>query len=866
MSRRRFFAYFFGILGAVVLGIALYLAFGDLGRHKERIEALVSRSVGRPFTIEGPFSVRLVPVVAVSAERVRLGNMQGGSQPQMVEFGKAVVKIGFWSLISGPPDVHVFELHDATVLLERGADGKGNWEMVPPAEVDEEEPEAEDEKAQVPVVIRMAQLNNVRLIYREAKKHDRVLQLDQLSITPGKEGLLALEGAGKVDVYPLSLKGEAGPIKALLSARDMRVAMQGVLGKLALDIHGVIGSLDPLDGADLTLKIEHPDLGSMLEKLEVPVVATGPAKVDAQLKDAGERTQLDFNAKAGEFTVATSGTLKSLSLAGADLTLKIDHTEIGNLLKTLELPAIATGPMRIDTRIKDVGARRELDFKAKLGDIAANLKGTLKTRGLMDSDLKFDVTAADAARLASVFDVKDVPATPLKLTGHTVYSRKQVKFDALTAALGGASVRVDGTMQHTRDKKAAFRFQMSAESLQKLRATWPVLKVSASGAVELTKGRVEAKDLKAVLGENQLAGSLLLTDAPKHFDVQLSSPRLDLSPFMAKDKEDKSGAAPAPAKPEPKKSDAPKPKFVFDEKPLPLDKMKETNGKLHVSFGELVLTERSFKDVDSNITMDHGKLIFDFRAAGVQEGTLQGEGTFVPGANGTADLNLKIDLANVRASLASEGLSPTDVPPLGLAMNIKIQGSSARQMAAGANGHLLLTQGAGKTKSGLISAYGGGVLSQLSEKLNPFAKDDPFMTLDCTIARADIVNGQVTVKPVVIQTEKVTITADGKIDLHTEKLLIDFNTRPRKGIGVSPGMFTNPLIRLEGTLVSPRIGMGAKGVASGALAVATGGATVIAGGAVDRMQGEQDVCAKTLEEAKNPAAAKDAEKDAEKKK
>jgi hypothetical protein len=155
-------------------------------------------------------------------------------------------------------------------------------------------------------------------------------------------------------------------------------------------------------------------------------------------------------------------------------------------------------------------------------------------------------------------------------------------------------------------------------------------------------------------------------------------------------------------------------------------------------------------------------------------------------------------------------------------------------------------------------------VSELTQKLNPFAKDDPFMKLDCTIARADIVNGQVTVKPVVIQTEKVTITADGKVDLHTEKLLIDFNTRPRKGIGVSPGMFTNPLIRLEGTLASPRIGVGAKGMASGALAVATGGATVIAGGAVDRMQGEQDVCAKTLEEAKNPAAAKEAEKNAEK--
>ena len=81
------------------------------------------------------------------------------------------------------------------------------------------------------MVIRSAQLNNVRLIYREAKKHDRVVQLDKLSITPGKEELLALDGQGKVDVYPLALKGEAGPLKSLLSARDMRMAMQDVVGQ-----------------------------------------------------------------------------------------------------------------------------------------------------------------------------------------------------------------------------------------------------------------------------------------------------------------------------------------------------------------------------------------------------------------------------------------------------------------------------------------------------------------------------------------------------------------------------------------------------------------------------------------------------------
>src|SRR3982750_917473 len=114
-------------------------------------------------------------------------------------------------------------------------------------------------------------------------------------------------------------------------------------------------------------------------------------------------------------------------------------------------------------------------------------------------------------------------------------------------------------MQHTRDRKAAFRFDMASESLAKLRATWPALKVAASGAVELTKGRIEAKDLKAVLGDNQLAGSLLLIDEPRHYNVQLSSPRLDLTPFMAQGKPGEGTTA--PAEPETAKAEAPKKKF-----------------------------------------------------------------------------------------------------------------------------------------------------------------------------------------------------------------------------------------------------------------------------------------------------------------
>ncbi len=54
------------------------------------------------------------------------------------------------------------------------------------------------------------------------------------------------------------------------------------------------------------------------------------------------------------------------------------------------------------------------------------------------------------------------------------------------------------------------------------------------------------------------------------------------------------------------------------------------------------------------------------------------------------------------------------------------KGASARQMASLANGRVLVTQGPGKLKSGLIGLIGGDLLRELVGKLNPFAAQDPY--------------------------------------------------------------------------------------------------------------------------------------------
>jgi uncharacterized protein involved in outer membrane biogenesis len=794
MSLRRLVVIVLSIGGALVLATSLYLAFGDLSRHKGRIEAFVAKKTGRPFAIDGAFALEVLPSVAVKAERVRLGNAEWGSAPQMVEVGRFSTEIGLWSLVSGPVDVRSLELGDVSVLLETGKDGKGNWVLGKGTKPEEEQRGADSLDpgvTEVPAVIRKGNLSNVRITYRATGKPNRVALLETLTIAPGTAGLLAISGKGQVGRYATTLTGELGPLDALFAGRNIRMALEAGVEKLRLDVKGGLGRLKPLDGADLTLKIEHPDVGTMLENLRLPVVATGPLNVDARLKDKGELTQVDVD--------------------------------------------------------------------AKLGDNAANVNGTLRTLGLPGSDLRFSASVADAARLASAFDVTGVPAEALEVSGHVVSSRKEIKLDGVDAKFAGAEAKADGSIRAGRDRGAALTFTVNAESLARLREGLPAIPFRASASYTGSRDTQELRDLKAAVGKSEISGSatLRLKD-PKGVEAELVSPSLDLTPFATKEKgkekgkeQAAEGAPPAAsAKPAVK---APKKKFVFDETPLPLDKLKDANVKLHVVVTELALEAGLLKDVDGTLSVDNGQLTLEWRASGGYEGSFGGTVKLQPAGDGSADLSVEASLKGVRAGLAAaEGVDPHEVPPMSVDVTLQARGASPRQMAAGANGTVLVAIGPGKVKSGLVGMLGGGILGQLASKLNPFSAKDPYTKVDCTVTRVDIVDGKVSVDPVLMQSEKVTVTADGKVDLHTEELVFDFNTRPRKGIGVSPGMFTNPFLKLDGTLVSPRLGVGAKGAASGGVAAATAGASVVVKGLVDRIAGEADLCQSTLEKATHP--------------
>ncbi|MEJ2483617.1 MAG: hypothetical protein P8049_11035 [Gemmatimonadota bacterium] len=101
-----------------------------------------------------------------------------------------------------------------------------------------------------------------------------------------------------------------------------------------------------------------------------------------------------------------------------------------------------------------------------------------------------------------------------------------------------------------------------------------------------------------------------------------------------------------------------------------------------------------------------------------------------------------------------------------------------------------------------------------------------------------------------VQTEKLTIVGGGTVDLNTERLNIEFNTKPRSGVGISADMFVTPFVSLSGTLADPGVGLNPKGILlSGGAAFATGGLSFLLEGLADRVTAQADHCEKSLSEA-----------------
>ena len=333
-------------------------------------------------------------------------------------------------------------------------------------------------------------------------------------------------------------------------------------------------------------------------------------------------------------------------------------------------------------------------------------------------------------------------------------------------------------------------------------------------------------DFEVALGgkSSQLKGTAALNPSkPSQFNFSFKAGELDLSAIPAFNSHASSQTPTAKGATE----------RFFSDNPLPLDYLPNGNGTLNIDIAQLVLPSKVvLKKVVmlarlSPQQLDIPKVVF-------QLGNGQFDGTArIGNTQGSPNWAFKgqasgFTLEQLLASTDSKGkVSGGDMRA---AFNFTSSGMSPHQIASSLSGQSQITIGSARLASSFMN-QGGDVLITLFDAINPLRKKSNETVLECAVAYLPIKAGLVSVKDSVgIETDRLNIALTGFINLNSEQ--INLAIYPKEKSGLTAGVDLANLVRLQGTLAKPQVGINKEAVVNQALALGlgflTGGASIVA--------------------------------------
>lgn len=386
-------------------------------------------------------------------------------------------------------------------------------------------------------------------------------------------------------------------------------------------------------------------------------------------------------------------------------------------------------------------------------------------------------------------------------------------------------------------------------------APLPAQPYAVSATLGIAEGQFSVEPLQIRLGDSDLSGTVRVNRGERvSAEARLQSQRIDLSQLVPDDGT-RSGKAQENAKSAPETPpEAPtSQRYVFTEQPLPFELLQGNDIDLRWTADELVTPLVTLTATSLQAVLQNGKLEARSDFEGPEGGL--GRNTLVLNtADRRAGLTLKNRVRDLRVNLASGDVGQvSDIPPLSLTLDLNASGTSPRELAAGSDGDLLITLGPGQLTNSVVETFSGDLLAQLFSALNPLAETQKHMAFECGIVAVALEDGEATLDPLAFQSEQLQVIAGGSVNLETEAIDIEFNTRPREGVGVSADMFVTPFVSLEGTLANPGVGLNESStLLAGGAAVMTGGMSLLWKGLLDRAAGTVDHCEETFRNHSHP--------------
>ncbi|MEE2929220.1 MAG: AsmA family protein, partial [Pseudomonadota bacterium] len=119
-----------GALLAILLAVVAVVPFLiPSSVYKAQIESAATNALGRQVVLNGEASLSIFPVIAARVDGVEVANPEGFTDDLMVDAGSLRASVKLLPLLSSRVEIAQITLEDATISLERLADGTANWEF-----------------------------------------------------------------------------------------------------------------------------------------------------------------------------------------------------------------------------------------------------------------------------------------------------------------------------------------------------------------------------------------------------------------------------------------------------------------------------------------------------------------------------------------------------------------------------------------------------------------------------------------------------------------------------------------------------------------------------------------------------------------
>lgn len=427
MSRKRVLTVILGLVGAVValaVGAIVLLVTIDL---RPLIERYATAALDRRLSI-GMLRIGWGNPLAIELRDLRLANAPWGSEPDLVRIESLSAEIDPWSLLGGVRRFRKLEIVKPSIILERNADGTGNWRfkgagspspsgfaIVP------------KNRAQIPTLMEF-RLREGDVGYRTSD--GAVLRVVLHGATLRSAGddqpiTLALDGA--YNDTPAQVSAELQSFAVLRNGSvPFGAAFSVSTASSTVDFKGTLTEPLDFDGVQGPLAIEGRDLGGLLKIISMEIAAAFPVSVSGVLQHTGDNWRLsDAEGKLGADAFTGAVALQEGARAKPDdVALALDFAQLdASQLLTGGGTVAAFGmlSLRLDgkhaTNIDASIKATRLDYGAiRLADVA--LHGAIAAGQISVSQLTFSLAGG-------IFDGSGVARSVAKgthVTGATGFS------------------------------------------------------------------------------------------------------------------------------------------------------------------------------------------------------------------------------------------------------------------------------------------------------------------------------------------------------------------------------------------------------------------------------------------------------------